>query len=121
MKTKKKPNELKRIYSAFLNSIEGLKIAFKQESAIRTETFILVLSIILTFFYLEEIWKKLLLIGSVIFLMIIELLNSAIETTVDRISKDYHDLSKIAKDISSSAVFLTIILVSIIWIFLFIY
>lgn len=99
---------LKRVLSATKNSISGLKEALRHEDAFRQE---LVLAAILV---PAALWvgnggvQKALLIGSVLLVLIVELLNSAIEATVDRISFENHRLAKRAKDIGSAAVMLAL-------------
>lgn len=60
-------------------------------------------------------YERLLLIGSCLIVLIVELLNSAIETTVDRVSDEHHELSGRAKDLGSAAVFVSLVLVAIVW------
>ncbi|MFD2180422.1 diacylglycerol kinase [Veronia pacifica] len=104
-----------RIYKATGFSIQGIKAAFKHEAAIRQEFFLLAFSAIFALAFDFSLTDKCLLMGSVIFLLIVELLNSAVETVVDRVGSEYHELSGRAKDIGSAAVFFALILVSMTW------
>ena len=110
-----KPKGINRIIKATGFSFNGLSAAIKNEAAFRQE---LLLSIILTPVALwlgDSNMEKTVLIAALILVLIVELLNSAIETTIDRISKEHHDLSGRAKDIASAAVFLSLLNVVIVW------
>ena len=92
---------LKRILKAFTYSFDGFKAAFKSEEAVRQEVLLcgvlFVVSLLLKITYIE----KILLISSLFIIILMELVNTAIEVVIDRISEDYHILSKKAKDIGS--------------------
>ena len=106
---------LKRIISAGGFSMQGLAAAYRHEAAFRQEVWLALVLIPLAL-WLGQGWpEKSLLIGSVLVLLIVELLNSAIETVVDRVGDEFHELSGRAKDMGSAAVFLTIVLVGLIW------
>ena len=108
----------KRIYHATGYSFAGLKAAFINEAAFRQE---LVLVIVLTpvaFWLGEGAIEKALLISSLLLVLIVELINSAIESAIDRIGSDTHELSGRAKDIGSAAVFLCLLNAALIWFFL---
>ena len=100
----KKNTGLKRLYFALINSLSGFIFAFKEESAFRQELLLTLILIPLAFIFPTETTEKLLMIGSIMLLLIIEFLNSSIEATIDRISFSHHDLSKRAKDLGSAAV-----------------
>lgn len=106
---------IKRLINAFGYSIQGFKIAFQKEDAFRQECYLSIILIPLAFYLASSPIELSLMIGSVLFVPIIELLNSSIEATVDRISLDKHHLSKRAKDIGSAAVFLAIVNAILIW------
>lgn len=106
----KSKSGLKRIYSAFFYSIDGFKTAWQQEHAFRQEMFLLIVGSALALSLPVGGLGKLLLIASLVAIVIVELLNSAIEAVVDRISLERHPLSKNAKDLGSAAVLLTCIL-----------
>jgi len=122
MEKSNKPGKkgLLRICHAFLYSLSGLRIAFKNETAFRQELFAFVILTIIAIILPVSSTMKILLIVSIISVMIVELLNSAIETIVNKISPEYSDSAKQAKDMSSSAVFLAIVCATIIWIYVLI-
>ena len=96
-------------------SIEGLKTAYRGESAFRQESFLAVVMLPAAFI-LGATWIEVaVLAGSVLLVLIVELLNSGIEAAIDRVSLDLHDLSKRAKDLASAAVFLSLLLCAGIW------
>jgi diacylglycerol kinase (ATP) len=106
---------LKRLVNAFNYSIAGTLAAFKHEDAFRQEV---VLALVLTpvaLYFGETAIDQALMISSLLFIIIIELLNSSIEATVDRISVKHHKLAKRAKDIGSAAVFFSLINAAVIW------
>jgi diacylglycerol kinase (ATP) len=106
---------LERVIRATGYSIEGLKTAYHGESAFRQETWLAVF-LLPTALWLGRTWiETALLAGSVLLVLIVELLNSGIEAVVDRVSFELHDLSKRAKDLASAAVFLSLMLCSGIW------
>ena len=109
---------LTRILSAFKNSTDGLKNTFKNEEAFRQE---LILTIILTplaIYIGENHIERIFLITSLILLLLVELINTAIEVVVDRVSHEKNDLSKLAKDIGSAAVLIAFINCFIVWFFI---
>jgi diacylglycerol kinase (ATP) len=106
---------LTRLWNALGYSLAGLRAAYKHEDAFRMEVHLAIVLIPLALWLPVPIVGKILMIGSVLLVMIVELLNSAIEATVDRISLDHHDLAKRAKDIGSAAVFISMLNVAIIW------
>ena len=106
---------VERIVRATGYSIEGLATAYRGESAFRQETWLAVLLIPLSF-WLGRNWVEVaLLAGSVMLVLVVELLNSGIESAIDRVSFEMHDLSKRAKDLASAAVFLSLLLCAGIW------
>ncbi|CDG22760.1 Diacylglycerol kinase [Xenorhabdus poinarii G6] len=104
-----------RIIKAIEYSAKGIKAAWKNEAAFRQETIVALLAIIITFSLDFGLLERLLLIGSVVLVVIVEILNSAIEAVVDRIGSEYHELSGRAKDMGSAAVLLTIFLALFTW------
>ncbi len=106
---------LKRILNAFRYSCSGIKEAYRNENAFRQEVLLATILLPLAFWASSEVVERALLIGSVLLLLIVELLNSAIEATVDRISLDDHHLSKRAKDIGSAAVLICILNLIVVW------
>jgi diacylglycerol kinase (ATP) len=106
---------LKRVWNAFFYSLEGFRAAWKHEDAFRQESLLAMLLIPLAFFLAELPLERALMIASVLLVLIVELVNSAIEATVDRISLENHALAKRAKDIGSAAVLISLINVVVIW------
>lgn len=111
----KSKNGIKRLYSAFFYSIDGLKAAWKHEFAFRQELIIIGPGIIVALMLPVSTVEKVLLIAVLMLVLIMELINSAIEAIVDRVSLEWHPLSKNAKDLGSAAVFLTALLAGISW------
>lgn len=106
---------LDRIRHAAGYSIEGMVGAYRHESAFRQETWLAVLLVPLAF-WIGRSWVEVaLLAGSVLLVMVVELLNSAVEAAVDRISLELHDLAKRAKDYGSAAVFIALTLCGCVW------
>ncbi len=106
---------LDRVLRALGYSVEGLRAALRHESAFRQET-ALALAMLPAAFWLGRGWVEVaLLAGSVLLVLIVELLNSAIEAVVDRVSFELHELSKRAKDIASAAVLLSLLLCGGVW------
>jgi diacylglycerol kinase (ATP) len=104
-----------RIFRAAGNSASGLRMAYASESAFRQEVWLAV-PLLPAAFWLGRSWEQVaLLAGSVLLVMIVELLNSGIEAVVDRVSYDWHELSKRAKDFGSAAVMLSLLLCGGIW------
>lgn len=106
---------LSRILHAAGYSWAGLKAAYTGESAFRQETWLMLIAVPLAF-WLGRGWVQIaLLLGSLLLVLIVELLNSAIEAAIDRVSFELHELSKRSKDIASAAVLLSLLLAGGIW------
>lgn len=106
---------IQRIFKATEFSIQGLKAAWKNEAAFRQEVVLVFILVPFALLIPIALLTKLILIGSLFLILIVELINSAIEAVVDRIGKEHHELSGQAKDIGSSAVLLTLILALLTW------
>ena len=104
-----------RIIKATGFSIKGLRYAWKSESAFREEVVIGLLLVIAAFFVGDNNIEIALLIGTCFIVVIVEIINSAIEAVVDRIGSEHHELSGAAKDMGSAAVFLSLALLIITW------
>ncbi len=107
---------IRRVWQASIYSIQGLKAAWKHESAFRQE---LVLGLILLpiSFWIAKSWVEVAVLMGVCFLvLIVELLNSAVEAVVDRVGHEHHDLAGQAKDMGSAAVMLSLIMAVGTWI-----
>lgn len=114
----KKATGFKRIINATGYSIKGLSAAWKNEAAFRQECVLLIVAVILAYLLHVTVVERILLIGSVVIIVITELLNSAIEAIVDRIGSEKHELSGRAKDIGSAAVLVAIFLALFVWIYI---
>ncbi|OCG25060.1 diacylglycerol kinase [Gilliamella sp. wkB108] len=114
-----KATGLQRIINATKYSIKGFKSAFKYETAFRQELIALVVAYITVMLINFSIYERILLLGSIGVVMIVELINSAIECVVDRIGSERHELSGRAKDYGSAAVCLSLLLTIVLWIYLF--
>jgi diacylglycerol kinase (ATP) len=104
-----------RIVHAARNSLNGLRAAYVGESAFRQETWLAVIMLPTAFWLGRNAIEVALLAATVLLVLIVELLNSAIEAVVDRVSFEWHDLSKRAKDIASAAVLLSLLLSAGVW------
>jgi diacylglycerol kinase (ATP) len=111
----KSKSGFKRIFSAMFYSIDGFRAAWKHEHAFRQELMIAVPGIVIALFLLVTSLERLALIAVLLLVLIIELLNSAIEAVVDRVSLDRNPLSKNAKDLGSAAVMLAFFLALATW------
>ncbi len=106
---------LTRVLHATRYSIDGLRSAYRDESAFRQE-FWLAVVLVPAAFWVGRSWvETALLAGSVVLVLIVELLNSGIEAAIDRVSFELHELSKRAKDLASAAVMLSLLLCAGIW------
>ncbi len=106
---------LRRIINAAGYSWAGLVAAFRHEDAFRQEVFLAAILIPLAFLLGENFVGRALLIGSVLLVLIVELLTSAVEAAVDRISLEHHHLIKRAKDMGSAAVLIALLNAVVVW------
>ena len=106
---------LRRVWNAFHYSRAGLQAAYRHEDAFRQEALLALLLSPLAIWLGDGAVERALLIGCVLLVLIVELINSAIEATVDRISLDLHPLAKRAKDIGSAAVLVSLLTVVVVW------
>jgi diacylglycerol kinase (ATP) len=105
----------RRIVNAFAFSIKGFRACYELEEAFRQEVWALIPLLPLGLWLGESPVERALLVGSLLFVPVVELLNSAIEANVDRIGLERHELSARAKDIASAAVFSSIVLAVTVW------
>jgi diacylglycerol kinase (ATP) len=112
---------IKRLLNAIRYSASGFQIAFSKEDAFRQEIFLAFILIPSAFYVASSASELVLLISSTLLVPIIELLNSAIEAAVDRISLEKHQLAKRAKDIGSAAVFLSLVNLGAVWLIISFY
>ena len=106
---------LKRIINACFFSIAGFKATWEHEEAFRQEVILFLVTTPLALWLGQTAIEKVLLIGSVVLVMLVELLNSAVEAVVDRISFEHHELSGRAKDIGSAAVMMSLAWAAVTW------
>ena len=104
-----------RLSAAFKNSKAGFRDIWQREEAFRQEVIALVVLTPVAIWLASGVGQFALLVGSILFLMIVEILNSAIEATIDRIGLEKHELSRIAKDLGSLAVLLALLFPAGIW------
>ena len=110
-----------RIRKAAVFSWQGFKAAYVHEEAFRQEVWLAIVLIPLGFVLGDSGVEKALLIGSVLMLMLVEILNSAIEAVVDRFGTELHELSGRAKDMGSSAVFLVLCNLVVVWVMVLVF
>lgn len=106
---------VRRLWNALSYSMAGLKVAFLHEDAFRQEAILAALLIPTALFLPVSGIGKAIMIAAVLLVIVVELLNSAVEAAVDRISLENHRLAKRAKDIGSAAVFVSLINVAVVW------
>ncbi len=106
---------VKRILNALHYSVDGLKAAYRHEDAFRQEVLLAAILIPLALYLEPGMTGRALMIASVLLVLMVELLNSALEAAVDRISLENHHLIKRAKDMGSAAVLIALVNVAVIW------
>ena len=104
-----------RIVAAFVNSLAGLAAAWRHEAAFRQELLLAIVLVPVALLLDVPGTGKALMIASVLLVLIVELLNSAVEAAIDRISLDRHPLAKRAKDVGSAAVMIALLNVAAVW------
>jgi diacylglycerol kinase (ATP) len=107
---------LARIAAAFWNSLRGLKEGLATESAIKQEVAIACLLLPVSFFIATDIWAWVALVASLLFVLSIEFLNTAIERLCNHIQPDKHEAIRITKDLASAGVFFSLALAGVVWI-----
>jgi len=105
-----------RLRAAAVYSVEGLRACFASEEAFRLEIMLAVVLTPLAFWLGDSPAERGLLLVAIVLVLLVELLNSAIEAVVDRIGLEYHALSKKAKDIGSAAVFISLVSFVVLWV-----
>ena len=106
---------LTRLFNALGYSRDGLAAAWKNEAAFREEMLLAAVAIPLALFLAQTGVDRALLIGSILFILIVEILNSAVEAVVDKASPEHHELAKRAKDMGSAAQLLGLINLAVVW------
>ena len=110
-----KKTGIARIWAAFSYSLNGLRFAISNEAAFRQEVCIVsIVTVVLLFLPLSFVWKGLLFFATTA-VLVVELLNSAIESVVDMVSPEYHILAKRAKNLGSAAVLMSIVFAVVLW------
>jgi diacylglycerol kinase (ATP) len=112
---RKNENIFRHIQNAVIYSFAGFKSAWNNEMAFRLETIVIALMLPVGIWLGQTVVEWALLVGSVMLVLITELLNSAVETVVDRIGAEQHILSKQAKDLGSAAAALSMLVAAIVW------
>jgi diacylglycerol kinase (ATP) len=111
----KKNTGLKRIFLAGGYSLAGLSAAYRQEAAFRQELLLAVVLIPLACWLRVAPLERMLMIATLLLVLVVELLNSAIEAVVDRVGSEHHELSGRAKDMGSAAVLISLLLTAYVW------
>ena len=108
---------MERLLRATINTWHGLLAAARSEEAFRQELVALMLAVPLAFLLAEETWKRLALIGVVVFVLVVELLNTAIEKLADRLTTDHDPQIGRVKDMGSAAVGVALVMAGLFWLF----
>jgi len=106
---------VRRIVKATFFSMAGLRAAWRTEAAFRQECALVCVLTPAALWVGSNAAERALLIGSCWLVLIVELLNSAVETVVDRVGTDHHQLSGRAKDLGSAGVFISLVLTAVVW------
>ena len=106
---------LARIAAAFSNSLRGLQEGLGTESAIKQEVAIACLLVPLSFFVAKDVWTWVALIASLLFVLSVEFMNTAIERLCNHIQPGRHEAIRITKDLASTAVFFSLLLAALVW------
>ncbi len=116
MATMNKNKGLRRLLLAAGYSTKGLRAAWCQEAAFRQELILTLVLLPIALWLDVSVMERLLLIAVLILVLVVELLNSAIEAAIDRIGPEFHELSGRAKDLGSAAVLLSLLLTVVVWV-----
>ena len=106
---------LTRLFNALGYSRDGLAAAWKHEAAFREEVLLLLVAVPLALYFGQDGMARALLIGSLLLVLIVEILNSGLEAIVDKASPEKHELAKRAMDMGSAAVLLALINAAVVW------
>jgi diacylglycerol kinase (ATP) len=110
-----KPRGFTRLFRAFAATGKGLIGAYRDEAAFRQELAFAVVAVPLGLWLGHNGVERALLVAPVLLVLVVELLNSAVEAVVDRVGLDHHELAGLAKDLGSAAVFMAFVLLSAVW------
>ena len=116
MRENQKPTGIKKLWSASIYSAKGLKACYQSEYAFRLEVWLAAFLVPIGYWLGESSIEKVLLIFPIFLVLMVEMLNSAIEAVVDRVGLDHHELSGFAKDVASAAVLISLIIFLFTWI-----
>jgi diacylglycerol kinase (ATP) len=110
-----KPRGFTRLLRAFAATTKGLIGAYREEAAFRQELAFAVIAVPLGLWLGHNGVERALLVAPVLLVLIVELLNSAVEAVVDRVGLEHHELAGLAKDLGSAAVFVAFVLLAAVW------
>jgi len=111
-----KPTGLDRLLKAFGNTGKGLRGCWREEAAFRQECLLALIVVPLGIWLGQTGVERVLLISPMLFVLVVELLNSGIEAAIDRIGPERHELSGLAKDLGSAAVFISFLILGLAWV-----
>ena len=115
MNDREKPQGLRRLLLSFRNSWQGFRGAWREEAAFRQECALAVVVIPAGLWWGTNGVEKFLLVAPMLLILVVELLNSAVEAAIDRIGSERHPLSGLAKDLGSAAVFVSFVMLAAAW------
>lgn len=108
-------SEIERIQRATRYSLAGLRIAWREQQSFRAECIVALFAFPVARWLATDPWELAALCGVLLLVLIVELLNSAVEGAIDRIGPEHHPISGKAKDLGSAAVFVSLVLALIVW------
>src|ERR1044072_9701983 len=106
---------LSRIAAAALNSVRGLREGLLTEAAVKQEVALAVVLLPISFFVASNVWVWLALVASVLFVLVVEFLNTAVERLCDHVTPERHEAIRVTKDLASTAVFFALLLAGLVW------
>ncbi len=106
---------LSRIAAAVLNSVRGLREGMLTEAAVKQEIALAAILLPLSFFVAANVWIWLALVASVLFVLVVEFLNTAVERLCNHVTPEHHEAIRVTKDLASTAVFFTLLLAGLVW------
>lgn len=108
---------MKRLWTAFFSTRDGLLWAARHETAVMQELVVLLLALPLAFWITASGWIRIALVGSVLFVLVVELINTALEKLCDHLAPELNPNIKVVKDLGSAAVFVAIVIAGAIWLY----
>jgi diacylglycerol kinase (ATP) len=106
---------LVRIFGAVLNSFRGLREGLLSEAAVKQEIAIALVLLPVSFFVASNVWVWLALVASVLFVLVVEFLNTAVERLCNHVTPERHEAIRVTKDLASTAVFFSLLLAGLVW------